>query len=192
VRVVRFHQMHHSLVSISKFLSLVLRHKPELIGLQLDRHGWADISSLIHAANQNGRSLDLELLIRVVHENDKQRFAISEDGMRIRASQGHSLGVDLLLEPRTPPELLYHGTIEQFLPSIRERGLLAGARQHVHLSADVHTAEVVGRRRGEPVILVIAAAEMHREGNVFYLSQNGVWLVKHVPSSFISGHRDFT
>ncbi|WP_437222612.1 RNA 2'-phosphotransferase [Planctomicrobium sp. SH661] len=177
--------MSQSILSTSKFLSLILRHNPELIGLELDRHGWADIKTLIRAANQRGKHLDLELLWQVVHENDKQRFVISEDGQRIRANQGHSLNVDLALESQVPPELLYHGTVRKFLPLILERGLIPGSRQHVHLSADLRTAESVGKRRGEPVILTIAAAEMYAAGNEFYLSQNGVWLTYHVPRQFI-------
>lgn len=182
--------MDRSLLSTSKFLSLVLRHKPEEIGLELDRNGWADISALIQAANRSGRELDYDLLIRVVHENDKQRFAISEDGTRIRANQGHSLDVDLALEPKQPPILLYHGTVERYLPSILEQGLMPGSRQYVHLSADTRTAEIVGKRRGKPVILVIAAAEMHSAGNEFYLSQNGVWLTNHVPVRYIEVSKD--
>ena len=174
--------MDRALVSTSKFLSLILRHRPENIGLELDAQGWVDIEVLIRAANQSGKRLDHDLLLRVVHENDKQRFAISEDGLMIRANQGHSVAVDLGLEPKVPPEVLYHGTVERFLASIQDRGLIPGSRQHVHLSPDARTAEIVGKRRGKPVVLVIAAAEMQRDGSVFFLSQNGVWLTDHVPA----------
>ena len=177
--------MDRNLISISKFLSLVLRHKPETIGLQLDHDGWASIVDLLRAANSNGRRLDEEVLLRVVHENDKQRFAISADGTRIRANQGHSIEVNLGLEPQVPPELLYHGTVERFLASIRQQGLIPGSRQYVHLSSDAQTAETVGRRRGKPIVLVIQALEMHETGHAFYRAENGVWLTDHVPIEFI-------
>lgn len=177
--------MTNSLVSTSKFLSLVLRHRPDSIGLTLDPQGWASIEELVAAASLHGRKLDHDLLLRVVHENDKQRFALSPDGLRIRASQGHSIEVELQLEPATPPEILYHGTVARFLDSIRRSGLIRGARQHVHLSADERTAVIVGKRRGEPVVLEVAAARMNAAGASFYLSQNGVWLTDHVPPEYL-------
>jgi putative RNA 2'-phosphotransferase len=177
--------MADDLTRLSKFLSLVLRHKPEEIGLTLDANGWADVADLIRLANQGGTRLSRELLDRVVAESDKKRFAFSEDRQRIRASQGHSVDVDLGLPPSEPPELLYHGTATRFLESIRATGLHSGSRQHVHLSPDVPTATKVGQRHGKPVVLLIRAKEMRAAGHVFFLSANGVWLTERVPVEFI-------
>lgn len=177
--------MEASLAAVSKFLSLVLRHKPETIGLTLDDAGWVRIVNLLEAANAAGTKLDHDLLRRVVHENDKQRFAISGDGLSIRANQGHSVHVELGLAPATPPSILYHGTVEQSLESIKAQGLLPGQRLHVHLSADRKTAEIVGKRRGIPVILMIDAERMAADGKLFYLSENGVWLTADVPVLYI-------
>ncbi|HCS52969.1 RNA 2'-phosphotransferase [Rubinisphaera sp.] len=174
-----------SIVHTSKFLSLVLRHKPETIGIVLDDSGWVKISELIEASRSSGQTLDHDLLLRVVHENDKQRFAISADGESIRANQGHSVKVDLGLTPQVPPEALYHGTVAKFLTSIQENGLIPGERQYVHLSADTQTAQIVGKRRGKPVILVIDAQKMMSDGMSFFLSNNGVWLTSHVPAKYI-------
>ncbi len=169
----------------SKFLSLVLRHEPERVGLTLDDAGWVSVDALLKAVNQHGVALTLEQLKHVVATSDKKRFAFSEDGLRIRASQGHSVEVDLKYSPETPPELLFHGTPEQFLDSIRAADLNKGERHHVHLSADEATASKVAERRGRPAILKIRAGEMHRAGHTFYRSENGVWLVNHVPPQFI-------
>ncbi|MBT6155717.1 MAG: RNA 2'-phosphotransferase [Planctomycetaceae bacterium] len=178
--------MNKNLISTSKFLSLILRHKPETIGMQLDADGWLDINSLIENANKRGNNISLELLHEVVAANDKQRFALSENGLRIRANQGHSLpDIDLRLLPTTPPNLLFHGTVAQFLPSIREQGLQKRSRNHVHLSSDQETATKVGMRRGKPVVLSIASADMHNAGYRFFLSANHVWLVDSVPIEFI-------
>jgi putative RNA 2'-phosphotransferase len=177
--------MDSSLVRVSKFLSLVLRHQPQAIGVTLDDAGWVAISELLQAANASGTKLDFDLLLRVVHENDKQRFAISPDGKSIRANQGHSIDVDLGLSPAEPPATLYHGTVAKFLDGIRAGGLLPGNRQYVHLSADPLTAEMVGRRRGEPVVLLIDAERMANDAIRFFLSQNGVWLTAHVPAGYI-------
>lgn len=178
--------MDKQLVKKSKFLSLVLRHQPEVIGLNLDAQGWTSIDELLTAANSHGTAIDYDLLLRVVHENDKQRFAISPDGLRIRANQGHSIDVSLGLQPVAPPAELYHGTVDRFLESIRQQGLIKGARQYVHLSADRKTAEMVGARRGKSVVLRVYAAKMQAAGFEFYLSENGVWLTDQVPSSFLS------
>ena len=176
-----------SIVSTSKFLSLVLRHQPEVIGMTLDAEGWLDINALIAAANDHGTTMTLELLHDVVATNDKKRFALSDDGLRIRASQGHSVGgVDLKLEEQKPPETLYHGTVAAFIESIRSTGLEKRSRNHVHLSADEATATKVGSRRGKPIILCVDAAAMHQAGHCFFLSANGVWLVDAVPTSFLS------
>lgn len=126
------------------------------------------------------------MLEKVVADNDKQRFSFSDDGQKIRANQGHSVQVDLKLEPQTPPDILYHGNVERFLESIRQEGLIPGSRQHVHLSADTKTATAVGSRRGKPIILEIAAAQMHRDGYHFFISQNGVWLTDKVPPEYIA------
>lgn len=173
------------LVKLSKFLSLVLRHKPQTIGLTLDENGWAKVDDLIRLANQQGSDLTRPLLERVVAENDKKRFALSEDGKRIRASQGHSVEIDLALPPCEPPELLYHGTASRFLPSIRAWGLKPRGRRHVHLSLDAATATQVGRRHGGPVVLVIRAREMSAAGHTFFVSANGVWLTEQVPVPFL-------
>lgn len=178
--------MDQSLVGVSKFLSLVLRHDPARIGLRLDDAGWADVDALLSAAAKAGTVIDRATLDRVVAENDKQRFAFSADGTRIRASQGHSLGVDLGLPPQTPPEVLYHGTATRFVDSIRAGGLHSARRTHVHLSSDEATARAVGRRHGSPVILTIAAGRMHRDGHAFYRSNNGVWLTDSVPVTYIT------
>lgn len=177
--------MKHTVVNISKFLSLVLRHQPESIELTLDNEGWADIATLITLANQRGWYLHTELIQKVVRENDKQRFVISEDGLQIRAQQGHSIAVDLDIPVTTPPEVLYHGTASRFMKSISSRGLKAGHRQHVHLSPDLKTAWQVGARYGKPVVLLIHAAEMHAAGHTFYRAHNGVWLTDAVPVDFI-------
>jgi len=170
---------------ISKFLSLVLRHQPEQIGICLDRQGWAEMDELIAGAQKAGVPLDRDLIARVAAESDKQRFAISADGKFIRANQGHSVSVDLGLLPQIPPEILWHGTAQRFLESIRQQGLIRGKRHHVHLSEDEETAFKVGKRHGKPVVLKIRSGEMHRAGQIFYLSDNGVWLTEQVPAGFI-------
>jgi len=174
-------------VHTSKFLSYVLRHRPDSIGIALDENGWVDVEVLLAAAERHGKRLSRQVLERAVAENDKKRFAFSEDGRRIRASQGHSVSVDLALEPIEPPELLYHGTVERFLESIREKGLVRGSRHHVHLSPDEATARKVGSRRGKPVILVVEAGRMHQAGYQFFRSANGVWLTESVPAEFLRG-----
>lgn len=177
--------MDTKLVGLSKFLSLVLRHKPETIGLTLDANGWTEVDALIERANKSGKRLTRPLLEEIVENNDKKRFAFSEDGTCIRASQGHSVTVDLALEPQTPPETLYHGTATRFVDSIRQTGLRAGSRQHVHLSLDEETARKVGQRHGKPIILRVKAGEMHRSGSTFYVSANGVWLTDGVLPEYL-------
>lgn len=174
----------HDLVSASKFLSLVLRHQPGIIGLTLDAAGWANIDALIERSEAH-RPLTRALIDSVVAQNNKQRFAISEDGQRIRARQGHSLDVDLGLQPLPPPSRLYHGTATRFVDAIRREGLLKRSRQHVHLSADADTATQVGSRHGRPVVLAIRADAMAAAGHAFYRSENGVWLTDAVPVAFI-------
>jgi len=170
---------------ISKFLSLVLRHDPARIGITLDDAGWTAVTALLAAAAAHGVTLTREDLAELVASSDKQRFALSADGDRIRANQGHSVEVDLELPPTPPPATLYHGTVEAALDGIRARGLLKGKRHHVHLSAELETATKVGGRRGAPVILTIRADAMADDGHVFYRSENGVWLVDHVPVQYL-------
>lgn len=170
----------------SKFLSLILRHKPEMIGLTLDAQGWAHVEELLQKINAHGHALTLEDLQVVVAQNDKQRFAFSADGTRIRANQGHSLPIDLGLQPVVPPGELYHGTAQHNLLSIREKGLLKGSRHHVHLSSDEETARKVGARYGNPVVLRIATDRMHADGVLFYQADNGVWLTDEVPVAYIN------
>lgn len=177
--------MRRDLVKTSKFLSLVLRHDPSSIGLELDDGGWADIDELLKAAKKHRHPITRAQLEEVAEKNDKARFAIDFENNRVRARQGHSIDVDLGLAPQDPPELLYHGTVERFLPSIRKNGLRPGNRQYVHLSPTVAVARQVGARRGAPVILTIRADDMARAGHLFFLSENGVWLTKHVPSAYV-------
>jgi putative RNA 2'-phosphotransferase len=173
------------IAATSKLLSYVLRHRPDSIGLALDAHGWADAGELLACLAAHNKPVDRALLERVVAENDKQRFAFSEDGSRIRASQGHSIDVDLQLRAAEPPAVLYHGTASRFLKSILASGLRAGARHHVHLSADRETATRVGARHGFPAVLVVDAARMHADGIAFYQSDNGVWLTGDVKPSYL-------
>lgn len=177
--------MDASLVRFSKFVSKVLRHAPESVGLRLDEAGWVGVDDLLAAARGAGVPMDRATLERVVAENDKKRFALSPDGERIRASQGHSVDVELGLEPVTPPEVLFHGTADRNLDGIRAQGLVSGKRTHVHLSADEATAVNVGRRHGRPVVLRVRAGELHRAGHPFYRSDNGVWLTDAVPADHI-------
>jgi putative RNA 2'-phosphotransferase len=177
--------MDKQLVRLSKFLSLVLRHQPQTIGLSLDPQGWAQVDELLEKANAHGVSLTLELLREIVEKNDKRRFALSDDGRQIRANQGHSIQVALGLEPLTPPALLYHGTATHFVDSIKQTGLRPGKRQHVHLSTDEETATAVGRRHGKPIVIIIQAGEMCAAGYPFYLSANGVWLTGSVPPEYL-------
>ena len=164
----------------SKFLSLVLRHKPEKIGITLDRHGWARVQEILL-----GMNLSLEDLEYIVETDEKGRYRFNEDRTLIRANQGHSIDVDMGYEPQVPPEFLYHGTVGQFLGAIQREGLQKRNRQHVHLSPDLETAVKVGSRRGKPVILQVAAGRMHRDGYVFYRSDNGVWLTDAVPPAYL-------
>ena len=168
--------MNQEIVKVSKFLSYVLRHKPDSIGLQLNAQGWASVDELIECARKQGKQLTRERIAQAVRDNDKQRFSLSEDGDRIRANQGHSVQIDLSLAAETPPDVLYHGTATRFLPSIQAKGLTRQSRHHVHLSADLQTAEKVGKRHGKLVILVIDAKKMSADGHQFYCSENGVWL----------------
>lgn len=172
-------------IRISKFLSLVLRHRPGKIGITLDSQGWIDVDTLLAAMAKRRFPISLETLKTVVATNDKQRFAFSEDGLRIRASQGHSVKIDLDYQAATPPETLFHGTATRFLGSIRKEGLRKMRRHHVHLSPNRETAAKVGVRHGELVILVVQSGQMQRDGFTFYCSENGVWLTDHVPVKYL-------
>lgn len=169
----------------SKFLSLVLRHRPETIQLELDENGWTNVQELLQKINLHAFELTLSELKTVVANNTKQRFSFSDDQVRIRANQGHSLNVDLGLQARIPPQVLYHGTASKNLESIRQSGLIKGQRHHVHLSADTETAIKVGQSYGKSVVLKIKAGLMHTQGILFYCSANGVWLTEHVAPYFI-------
>lgn len=169
----------------SKLLARWLRHRPDAIGLALDKSGWADIAELLAKAAAAGMPLTHEELLQVVSGNDKQRFSLSEDGLRIRAAQGHSVAVDLKLPFRTPPPVLYHGTVRKFLAAIRKQGLLPGSRRDVHLSASKETAVAVGGRRGLPVVLIIETYPLLRDGFQFRRADNGVWLIPNVPSKYL-------
>ena len=173
------------IVKSSKFLSLILRHEPERAGLKLGEAGWVGVDELLQAVNSHGVTLTLDQLKHVVATSDKKRFAFSDDGQRIRASQGHSIEVDLQYPPQTPPEILYHGTATRFLDGIRQHGLQKMERHDVHLSAETTVTVQVGGRHGKPALLMIRAGDMHRAGFVFRCSANGVWLVNHVPPQFI-------
>jgi putative RNA 2'-phosphotransferase len=175
----------HEIVQISKSIAKSLRHKPERLGITLEPGGWVRVDTLLAAFNTKGFTLTRAELEEVVANNDKQRFSFDETGTRIRANQGHSVTVDLQLEPQSPPEVLYHGTNEAALPSILETGLQRMNRHHVHLSPDTPTAHRVGSRRGRAVILKVDAAAMSAAGHVFFCSENGVWLTDEVPNQFL-------
>jgi putative RNA 2'-phosphotransferase len=170
---------------ISKFLSLILRHKPEVIGLTLDENGWANIEELLEKSARNGNSYTLGELEEVVKTNEKKRFAFNESNTKIRAGQGHSIKVEMNFEEKIPPEILYHGTAERNVESILKNGLQKMKRHHVHLSADTETARTVGIRYGKPVIFKIDTKKMLGDNFVFYISANGVWLVEIVPPEFL-------
>lgn len=170
----------------SKRLSYWLRHAPEAGGLQLDREGWAEVDEVLRAFADGGLPTGMAELRSLVASNDKQRFELSPDGCRIRARQGHSIRVEGEWPITEPPQWLFHGTVERFLASILERGLLAGKRHHVHLSATIETARLVGARRGASVVLQVAATRMTDDGHSFRLSSNGVWLTDHVPPIYLA------
>ena len=173
-----------SLNKTSKFISLILRHRPEVIGIELDEHGWADVGELI-AGVAKSRPFDMEMLEEIVRTDSKQRYSFNEDRTLIRANQGHSIPVDVELEQKEPPEVLYHGTGEKFVSSIDRQGLIPKSRLYVHLSPDEATARNVGRRHGKPVVYEVMAGQMARDGKAFFLSVNGVWLTKAVPAEYL-------
>lgn len=171
---------------IGKFLSLVLRHDPSKIGIELDENGWANVQELIEKCKKHRCNFSLEELEEIVETNDKQRYSFNEKRNKIRANQGHSIDIDLALSPSDPPDFLYHGTATRFLSSIMEQGIIKGSRQHVHLSKDKETAEKVGSRHGKVIVLTIMTGKMHEDGILFYQSDNGVWLTDYIDVKYIS------
>lgn len=170
---------------LSRYISLILRHKPETIGITLDRNGWADVEKLIDGIKKSGYYIDKDILETIVRQDEKQRYSFNEKHTRIKANQGHSINVDLGLEERKPPEILYHGTATKSIESIMKEGITRQTRQYVHLSTDCETALKVGRRHGKPVILEVNSEAMFNDGCRFYLSDNGVWLTDTVPVKYI-------
>ena len=175
----------------SKFISRILRHHPESIGIQLDEHGWARVDELI-AGIAKTRKFDMEILEEIVRTDSKQRYSFNENKTLIRANQGHSILVDVELEQKIPPNILWHGTGEKYVESINQIGLIPKSRLYVHLSKDIDTARPVGRRHGKPVIYRIDAKSMSADGYLFYLSANGVWLTKEVPVQYLSTENNFS
>lgn len=171
----------------SIFISLVLRHKPQVIDITLDEHGWADVGELIEKMSSHGHPINEDILKVIVRTDAKQRYSFSDDGTLIRANQGHSIPVDVELAEKEPPEILYHGTAQRFVESINTEGLKRMNRLYVHLSKDEQTAEIVGKRHGKPYIYKVKSAEMFRAGYKFYLSANGVWLTDAVPPEYLCG-----
>lgn len=170
-----------NLTKISRYISLILRHKPEEIGITLDEHGWANVNELL-----NGVNIDISTLEQIVATDDKQRYSFNEDKTLIRANQGHSIPVDVELDEVEPPEYLWHGTGEKYMQGISQMGLIPKSRLYVHLSSDTETALSVGKRHGVPTIYRVAAQDMYKDGFKFYLSKNGVWLTKNVPVEYLS------
>ncbi len=172
-------------IKISKFISFALRHHPEKAGIVLDAHGYADTNSLIESVKKRFRDFNMKYLEKIVAEDNKQRYSFNEDKTKIRANQGHSVqNVDIGFEEKIPPEILFHGTAERFMNSINEQGILKMTRQYVHLSGDKNTAYNVGKRHGEPVVILIDSEKMQADGYKFFLSENGVWLTDHVPTEY--------
>lgn len=177
-------RMKMSLTSTSKFVSLILRHKPETIGIQLDEHGWANVDELIAGISKTCE-FNREILEEIVRTDNKQRFTFNEDKTKIRANQGHSIPVDVELPAAIPPETLWHGTGEKYVASIDQQGLIPKGRLYVHLSSDAATATKVGSRHGKPVLYIVKTKEMYDDGYSFFLSKNGVWLTKEVPVKYL-------
>lgn len=174
------------LTGLSKFIALILRHKPEAVGITLDEHGWADVQELIDGINKaDGYSIDKQTLEEIVRTDGKQRYSFNEDKTKIRANQGHSVNVDVELKKTEPPVILYHGTGEKFVEAIRKEGLIPKSRLYVHLSKDKETAVKVGSRHGKPFVFEVNSGEMAGRGFEFFLSENGVWLTKNVPVEFL-------
>lgn len=172
--------------TVSKFISYILRHNPSAVGIELDGHGWADVNSLISAICNSGRHIDMQALEEIVATDAKQRFSFNGDRTKIRANQGHSFEVDVGMELGVPPDILYHGTAEKYIDSIRKSGISKRNRNYVHLSKDVETAIKVGSRHGKPIVLKIDAKQMHEDGYVFLISANGVWQTEQVPFKYVT------
>ncbi len=170
---------------ISKYIALILRHKPEAIGITLDEHGWADVNELIEGISKTHHAFNMEMLEEIVAADNKQRYSFNESHTLIRANQGHSIPVDVELEEVMPPEILYHGTGAKYVESIDKEGLIPKSRLYVHLSGDKETAIKVGQRHGKPVVYTVKSGEMNKDGFVFYRSVNGVWLTKNVPLKYL-------
>lgn len=177
-----------SLKDTSKFMSLILRHKPEAIGISLDEHGWANVDELI-AGIAKTQDFNMDILEEIVRDDEKQRYSFNEDKTLIRANQGHSIPVDVELDVVEPPAELWHGTGEKYVASIDEQGLIPKSRLYVHLSKDKDAAVKVGKRHGNPVLYIVKAGEMYRDGYQFYLSKNGVWLTKQVPVKYLEKNK---
>ena len=174
------------LTDISRYISLILRHKPEVIGIKLDEHGWADVQQLISGIKKTrNKSFNMDMLEEIVQTDNKQRYSFNDDKTLIRANQGHSVKVDVELEEKTPPEFLWHGTGEKYVQSIDSVGLIPKGRLYVHLSKDENTALNVGKRHGKPVIYKVLSGQMSKDGFRFCLSKNGVWLIKEVPVRYL-------
>lgn len=178
--------MERSLIKASKFLSLLLRHRPGAIGLELDEEGWASVDDLIEKSRKSKISFSRDMIRTIVAQDDKQRYAFDAAETRVRANQGHSIDINLKLEPKEPPVLLYHGTASKNKESIFASGLIKRNRQHVHLSKDAATAKMVGQRHGKPIIFLVDSKQMHDDGYLFYQSKNGVWLTETVPSQYLT------
>jgi len=170
---------------LSKFISLILRHKPDAAGIILDEHGWANVDELIEGIKNTGRVISMEVLDEIVATDEKQRYSFNDDKTLIRANQGHSIPVDVELKEMVPPEILYHGTADRFLDSIMQQGLLPMSRLYVHLSADMETAEKVGKRHGKCVVLKVNCTKMMEDGIKFFKSENGVWLTKYIDAKYL-------
>lgn len=171
---------------LSKFLSLILRHKPEVINITLDKHGWANVNELINNINsESNYKIDMQILEEIVKTDSKMRYSFNNDKTLIRANQGHSINVDVELKEQVPPAILYHGTAEKYVESIDKEGLVPKSRLYVHLSKDSVTATNVGSRHGKPVVYRVDSAKMHMDGFKFYISENGVWLTKEVPVQYL-------
>jgi len=177
-------------VTISKFLSLVLRHRPEAIGILLDENGWTDVAAFIEKVNGAGFTITPAILKHIVDTNPKKRFAFNSSLTKIRASQGHSVTVALGYEPQLPPDVLYHGTAVANIESIIASGLQKQSRTHVHLSAETATAITVGKRHGKPFVFEVLAGQMHNDGFLFFLSENGIWLTNHVPPNYLKPNNE--
>ena len=180
--------MEKKLTNTSKFISLVLRHKPDEIGLQLDANGWADVNELLDKTNAKGVKIDLDILNEIVETNEKKRFSFNEDFTKIRANQGHSIEVDVELRKAEPPAILYHGTAKKNEEAILKGGLNKMSRLHVHMSDNIETALMVGKRHGQPIVFIVDAAQMYVDGLGFFISENKVWLTEYVPAKYLKIH----